>query len=108
MIRYIVLLRRCEGVSREEFLRSWLDDHAALAKALPGVQELAFHPCVNDAEYDGVGYLTFLSESDLEHCLASESARRLRAHTATFADTASIIRTVVDTDAGTSWSLCGR
>ena len=99
MIRYVVLLRRAEGIDREQFLRVWLGEHRTMAQNLPGVLLVSFYPTVarND-DFDGVGYLDFPDAESLENALNTDDARRLRAHTATFADAASTIRVVVDTD----------
>lgn len=105
MIRYVVVLRRRDGVDRAAFLEAWLGEHLTLARALPGVRMVAFHPTVDDEDvHDGVGYLEFSSEADLRECLMTEEAHRLREHTATFADPESAIRVVVDTTTGRSWA----
>ena len=99
MIRYVVLLRRAQGVDREQFLRVWLGEHQEMARKLPGVLEVGFHPTVSGQDdFDGVGYLEFGSTDDLNNALESQAAQQLRAHTATFSDPASTIRVVVDTD----------
>jgi len=48
-----------------------------------------------ELSFDGVGFLEFDSVQDLTSSLASEQAVALRAHTATFADAASVVRAVV-------------
>lgn len=101
MIRYVAVLRRRQGSSVEDFLSAWLDEHQALARALPRVRTVCFQPSVQvpgmESAYDGVGFLDFDSVDDLVSSLASEQALALRAHTATFADPASVVRTVVVT-----------
>jgi hypothetical protein len=55
-----------------------------------------FMPTAEDDERaDGVGLLSFASQSDLDRALSSGAARRLRAHTATFADLAAATRLVL-------------
>ena len=99
MIRYVAVLRRRPGSSTEEFLAAWLGEHEPLARTLPHVRGVAFQPAVAVAgmeqEYDGVGVLEFDSIEDLQSSLASEQALALRAHTATFADPASVVRAIV-------------
>jgi hypothetical protein len=98
VIRYVVLLRRADGIDRKQFLRDWLGEHQAMARSLPGVLLVAFHPTVDErGDFDGVGYLDFADAEALASALNTDAARRLRAHTATFADAASAIRVVVDT-----------
>jgi len=100
VIRYVVLLRRAEGIDREQFLRDWLGEHQAMARSLPGVLQVAFHPTVDERDdFDGVGYLDFTDADALACALNTDAARQLRTHTATFADPRSTIRVVVDTSA---------
>jgi hypothetical protein len=97
VIRYTVLLRRADGVDRERFLHMWLGEHQAMAWRQPGVLHVAFHPTVAEqGDFDGIGQLDFVDEAALNDALSTDAARRLRAHTATFADLESIIRVVVD------------
>lgn len=99
MIRYVAVLRRRASSSREEFLAAWLGEHQSLARALPHVRAVSFQPAVPvpgmEQTYDGVGILEFDSIEDLRSSLSSEQALALRAHTATFADPASVVRAVV-------------
>jgi uncharacterized protein (TIGR02118 family) len=93
---YCVVMKRRPEVTRAEFLRVWLGQHRALALELPGVIGATFMPTAGDDERaDGVGLLSFASQSDLERALNSDTARRLRAHTATFADSAAATRLVL-------------
>ncbi len=98
MIRYFVVLRRAPHLDREEFLHAWMVDHRALAETLPGIREVCFQPTVDPgASIDGIGYLGFDSQDDLDAALATDVARRLRTHTATFTDEAATLRAVVVT-----------
>ena len=100
MIRYVVVLRRREDFTREQFLDVWLSEHLPLAQLLPGVRAVAFHPAArSDGEFDGMGTLDFDDLESLEACLASQAAMELRAHTSTFADSDGSVRVVVDTNA---------
>lgn len=96
MIRYIVVLRRRQDLSREEFLRVWMGEHLPMAQSLPGVRAVTFLPSVYaDSPFDGMGTLDFDDVESLETCLATEQAKRLRAHTSTFADSDASSRVVV-------------
>ena len=99
-IHYVALLKRRADLTLEAFLDAWLGEHATLASALPFVREVRFMPAVpNDAfasDCDGAGILVFDSLDALRTSLESHEARQLRAHTATFADTAAAIRVVVN------------
>jgi hypothetical protein len=93
---YCVVLKRRAALTREQFLHSWLGEHRALAMQLPGVVSVSFMPTTDaDQGADGVGMLSFASKGDLERALNSEIATRLRAHTATFADSAAATRLVL-------------
>ncbi len=93
---YCVVLKRRAELSRAEFLHAWLGEHRALAVQLPGVVSVVFMPTADGTQgADGMGLLSFASSADLERALNSEIARRLRAHTATFADSAAATRLVL-------------
>ena len=66
MFKAMILLKRREGMSMEEFLKWWLGQHAELAKQLPGLRRLCFNAVAGDGEglYDGVSELWFDSEAD--------------------------------------------
>jgi len=106
---YCVLLRRAAGLTREEFLRAWLDEHRQLARELPGLREVRLLPVEepggtgsdgagsdgagsSGTGFDGVGLLFFGSRAELDRALAAPQAATLRAHTATFADSGAAIR----------------
>ena len=99
MVRYVALLRRRPGTSREEFLQSWLGHHRSLAGQLPGLVRLEFMPTLDDdatdGTFDGMGYLDFPDRRTMDAALASQQAKALRAHTQTFADSGSAVRLVV-------------
>ena len=102
MIKYVAILRRKPGTTREAFLDSWLGRHRSLAEDLPHIQQVEFLPSVEadavPADYDGVGILSFHSVEDLNDSLRSTQAIALRSDTATFADVASVTRVVVSDD----------
>lgn len=96
MIRYVVVLPRRVDISAAEFRRRWIDEHGPLAASLPGLIRGELLPSVDpDAGYGGVGILYFEDVESLDRALASDEARRLRDHTATFADSDDAIRVVV-------------
>jgi len=93
---YCVVLTRRKGVPREEFLRAWLGEHRELALELPGILEARFMPTVDEGvAADGVGLLSFASNEAMRTALDSDVARRLREHTATFADSAAATRLIL-------------
>ena len=85
---YCVMLSRRAGLTREQFLETWLGEHRRLIGELPGLVEARQFPTSDPsaAGCDGLGLLVFASAEDLASSLASEAAKALRAHTATFAN----------------------
>lgn len=76
MITLVYSLYRKDGLSREEFVRYWLDEHAAFGAKLPHVLSYRIMPVTNAAdvlglEADGFVLLEFESTEDMEACLSS-------------------------------------
>jgi hypothetical protein len=92
------MLSRRADVSRERFLENWLGEHRRLIGELPGLLEARQFPTADPetAGCDGIGLLVFANAEDRERALGSEAARRLRAHTATFADSDGARRMLLD------------
>lgn len=94
MIKLISLLNRKEGMSKDEFMRAWVDEHAPMAASVPGLRRyvLSFildeprRPDVTAEDYsaDGIAELWFDDEEAMKRVLASEELLRWRAHGATF------------------------
>jgi uncharacterized protein (TIGR02118 family) len=63
MIKRVSLLRRKEGMSREEFFAHWTGPHADIVRQLPGLRGLRFGMVESwtpeDAAWDGVGEVWF-------------------------------------------------
>ena len=76
MIKRISLVRRREGVSREQFLSHWMGPHADIVRQLPGLRGLRFgiveRWAPEDAAWDGVGELWFDTVEDAERAFATE------------------------------------
>ena len=80
MFKAVILLTRAEGMSRQEFRSWWLEQHAPLARQLPGVRRLVFNVVDNeDASCDGVSELWFDSREAFDAGYASELGRRVAA-----------------------------
>lgn len=78
-MKAIILLTRREGDTVEEFRRWWLEEHAPLARELPGLRKLVFNVVESDAPHDGVSELWFDSLEDFEAAYASEIGQRVAA-----------------------------
>ena len=70
----IILLTRADGASHDDFASCWLQQHAPLAKQLPGLRRGVFNLVENpaDGDPDGVSELWFDSQGDFEAAYASE------------------------------------
>lgn len=71
MIKRVSLLRRKQGMSREEFRAHWTGPHADIVRQLPGLRGLRFGMVESwnpeEAAWDGVGEVWFDSiEAALE------------------------------------------
>jgi uncharacterized protein (TIGR02118 family) len=94
MIKTISLLTRKAGLSREEFIRHWVEVHAPLAHAVPGLRRYVqshiraepTRPDIPTAEIavDGIAELWFDDQAAMERAHASPEARRLFADGALF------------------------
>lgn len=78
-MKAIILLRRREGDTHEDFRRWWLEEHAPLARQLPGVRNLVFNLADVDAPYDGVSELWFDSQAAFDAAYASEIGQQVAA-----------------------------
>lgn len=95
MFKAVILLTRAEGASREEFRTWWLEQHAPLARTLPGVRRLVFNVVeTEDAGVDGVSELWFDSQEAFEAAYASEIGQQVTADS--LANVAGRVRLFVD------------
>ena len=84
MFKAIILLSRGEDQSPEDFHKWWLDEHAPLARQLPGLKKLVFNLVAPDANdgmngipYDGVSELWFDTRDDFDAAYATELGKRV-------------------------------
>jgi len=83
VFRVVFAIHRKEGLSREQFAAHWLDRHAPLVRALPGLRSYTQCLVVGSAglrsdEADGISILDFDSEAD--YCAADGSPQMQAAH----------------------------
>jgi uncharacterized protein (TIGR02118 family) len=74
----VILLSRRDDMTREDFRRWWLDEHAPLARQLPAVRRAIFNVADGD-EIDGISELWFDSEADFTAAYATEIGQRVAA-----------------------------
>ena len=83
MFKAIILLKRKESSSSEEFADWWLNKHKPLAQQLPGLRRGVFNLVATehsaDAQYDGVSELWFDSQADFEAAYASDTGKAVAA-----------------------------
>lgn len=83
MVKLSAIIRRPDGVTKEEFRRWWLEKHVHLAKQFPRLKKyvvsLAVDSPFGEPAYDGFSELWFDSMEDLEYALsAPETAPALQ------------------------------
>jgi uncharacterized protein (TIGR02118 family) len=94
MIKSVGLLTRKEGLSHEDFVKHWLDVHAPLAHAVPGVRRYVQSHIIEertrpdilttDLEIDGIAELWYDDRAAMERANSTPEARRLYADGALF------------------------
>jgi uncharacterized protein (TIGR02118 family) len=75
MFKAMIMLTRREDMTHEQFADWWLNEHAPLARTLPGVRRIVFNVVGagrDEAGFDGVSELWFDSQEDFESAYASE------------------------------------
>ncbi len=93
-MKAIILLTRRDGDTPEEFRRWWLEEHAPLARELPGLRKLVFNVVESEANIDGVSELWFDSVEKFEAAYASEIGERVAADS--IAHVGGRVRLIVD------------
>ena len=93
-MKAIILLTRRDGDTPEDFRHWWLEEHAPLARRLPGLQKLVFNVVEGDQPYAGVSELWFDSQEAFEAAYASEIGQQVAADS--FAHVGARVRLIVD------------
>jgi uncharacterized protein (TIGR02118 family) len=81
MVKLISLMKRKEGMSREEFARWAVEEHAPIGQQMPGIRQYRINVLRADqpeAEFDGVFELWFDSVEALQAALDSSVGTRAR------------------------------
>jgi len=81
MFKAMILLKRKESDSMSDFENWWLNDHAPLAKSLPGLKKAVFNLSSSDGggEYDGISELWFDSKEHFERAYSTEHGQKVAA-----------------------------
>jgi uncharacterized protein (TIGR02118 family) len=76
MLKVVSLLKRAEGLSKEEFAKWVVEDHLEFAKKLPGLRRYTVNVAVaDDAPFDAVNELYFDDEAARAAAFASDSGK---------------------------------
>jgi uncharacterized protein (TIGR02118 family) len=81
MIKLISLMKRKEGMTREEFAKWAVEDHAPIGKRMPGIRQYRINILRADqpeTEFDGVFELWFDSIEALDAALGSDVGTEAR------------------------------
>ena len=82
--KIVAVVRRKEGLSREEFLRIWQQEHPAYVSRLPGIRRYRQNPAIAHKDkawpFDGVAELWFDSVGDVARAYAGPEAEALFEH----------------------------
>ncbi len=79
MFKAIILLKRKENMTHEEFEHWWITEHAPLARQLPKVRKICFNLANDGGAYDGVSELWFDSKEDFENAYATDLGKSVAA-----------------------------
>jgi uncharacterized protein (TIGR02118 family) len=94
MIKSISMLARREGLTHAQFVKHWLDIHAPLAHAVPGLRRYVQSHIVEErtrpdipampGEVDGIAELWFDDRESMTRAMATPQAKALHADGALF------------------------
>ena len=94
VIKRASLLQRKPGISHEEFVKHWVEIHAPMARACPGIGRYALTVVKSastrkdvapfEIQVDGIAELWFKSQADFDAYSTSPATKRLRDDGATF------------------------
>lgn len=98
MIKMVALVNKKESMSREDFVRYWIDVHAPLEKKWPGLERYVISTTLKvlggeGPDYDGMAELWFEDEDALNAALASQERQVSREDFLKFVKSAKIIVT---------------
>jgi uncharacterized protein (TIGR02118 family) len=101
MIKYVTVLSRRAGMSREEYSNYWKNTHAPILKEIPGLMGYVQNHALEDLEgnelpYDGFGELYFDSVEAMQAGLASSEGEATLPDIPNFCDTERLVRDFVE------------
>jgi uncharacterized protein (TIGR02118 family) len=93
-MKVMVGLVRRDDMSREDFRQWWLEEHAPLARTLPGVRRIRFNVLDEGAPFDGIAELWFDSAEAADAAYTTEIGKAVAADS--IAHVASRVRMLAD------------
>ena len=78
-MKVMVGLVRRDDMTREEFVHWWLEEHAPLARTLPGVERIRFNVLDDGAPFDGIAELWFASAMAADAAYATDIGKAVAA-----------------------------
>lgn len=78
-MKVMIGLVRRDDMTHAEFAHWWLEEHAPLARTLPGVQRIRFNLLDEDAPFDGIAELWFESAEAADAAYAAETGKAVAA-----------------------------
>jgi uncharacterized protein (TIGR02118 family) len=78
-MKVMVGLVRRDDMSPEDFRQWWLQEHAPLARTLPGVRRIRFNVLDEGAPFDGIAELWFDSAEAADAAYATEIGKAVAA-----------------------------
>jgi uncharacterized protein (TIGR02118 family) len=94
LIKRASLLQRREGISHEEFVKHWVEIHAPMARACPGIGRYVLTIVKSastrkdvapyEIQVDGIAELWFKTQADFDAYSVSPATKRLRDDGSTF------------------------
>jgi uncharacterized protein (TIGR02118 family) len=78
-MKVMVGLIRRDDMTREDFRQWWFEEHAPLARTLPGVRSIRFNLLDEDAPYDGIAELWFDSSEAADAAYATDIGKAVAA-----------------------------
>jgi len=72
MFKAMILLTRRTDMTHEQFTQWWLEEHAPMARQLPGVREIRFNEVTEGEGIDGVAELWFDDQASFEAAYSTE------------------------------------
>lgn len=101
MIKLIMLFRRAEAVTPEQFVSHWREVHIPLVTQLPGILRYTISPLPESPDgrevpFDGMAELYFESRETLDAALASPATAATARDARNFIERGSITRLIVE------------